>query len=387
MKIWYPKIFHKEQDGILGVFMDAPMVYMVELNTAAKNWEISYTGSFSLSEPVQELLDAGWVEELYSQCQREGLAEDRISLCLPVESVFSYEKVFPQLEGRELAAAIHWEMEAAVPFEEGGYLYDSLCIGVEENRWLLAATSRSEVMGCLAASRSACLQLACITGLLPGCSLPERLDKGNFHFGGESLELGERADRGEWPEGMVSALYAAAAARKGRGINFLPAAERPDGWNWLAVSLSLLLAGWLLLGGIYGYGQWQLHVLGEECRQQQQELARLSAGVQCQQRTQQLEKELQSGSSALQALSQQRFPWYALLVHFGTQTVEGVWLTDLRLEKENCICVQGQALTYEALSALVARLEEDKDFFSGGAVLKNSESRGRGIVFSMQLFF
>ena len=387
MKIWYSKIFHKEQAAILGVFVDAPMVYMVELSAVEENWEISYAGSFSWSEPSMDLSDAFWAEELYSQCQQEGLADDRISLCLPAEAVFSYEKLFPRLEKREFAAAIHWEMEAAVPFEEGGYLHDAFCLAKEENRWLLAAVPRPEVMGCLASCTAAGLQLACVTAGLSEISWPERQETGEFQWREERLGLGERANREEWPEGMVSALYAAAAARKGEGINFLPANERPDGCNWLAVSLSMLLVGWLLLGGIYGYGQWQLHALGEACRQQDEELARLSAGIQCQQRTQQLEKELQSGSGVLQALSQQRFPWYALLVHFGTQTVEGVWLTDLRLEKENCICVQGQALTYEALSALVARLEEDKDFFSGGAVLKNSESRGSGIVFSMQLFF
>mgnify|MGYP003607700632 FL=1 len=389
MRMWYPEIFCNSNNTILGVFVDEKAVYMVEVTGGQAKKEISYAGQMLHQSEFTTDEAAGWPERFYSQCQREGLMSRSVALCLRTEDVFTYEKVFPMLRGKELSAAIRWDMEAAVPFEEDSYLYDSYCLDPVANRWLMAAIHRLDVAEQQKAFLDSGLQLAYVTVFVQGLPELQQEGDGSFLLGKREFVVSSSIASIVWSPGLLMALYAAVAAvDPSASLDFLPEEVRPDRWNWPILALTLLLTGALLLGGIYGYEEWQLHLLDRASREQSVELARLSAGAECQRRTQLLESELEQGNTVLHGLSKERFPWYAFLVHFGTQTVEGAWITDLRREKDDCICVQGRAVTYEALSALLARMEGDTDFFRQGAVLKSSQNKGdTGIEFSMQLFF
>ena len=386
MSMWYPRIFRREPRRQLGVFVAAERMFFAEVFRGEEDWQLVYAGSIGW-HPEAGGEGTEPAESIRSHCLREGIGKEGIAFCLSAAEVFCYQKVFPMLPPKELSTAVHWDLEAAVPFEENGYIPATVCQDEQENRWLLAAVSRVD-MEVLQKSFQACgLKLDCVTVALP--ELPEITgpEAGRLGWGNVSLALSERSRDVVWTEELYQALYAALGGLRGQAVlEFLPPCARPDGWNWPRILAAILLAGFGGLSAIYGYGSWQLHALRQECQVQETALRAQGAGLECQRRSGEMAVQLEAGEHLLQKLSAQRFPWHALLVHLGTQTVEGVWITDIRLAGEGCIEIRGRAVGYEALSTMIARLEADRDFFTQGAVLQNSESREKeGIVFSLQI--
>ena len=69
-------------------------------------------------------------------------------------------------------------------------------------------------------------------------------------------------------------------------------------------------------------------------------------------------------------------------------TTDGVWLDKLQLrqEKGGSISLQGEAQSYEALSAYLARFEQDKDFFPQVPLLEEAKQGDAGqIAFRLRL--
>lgn len=81
----------------------------------------------------------------------------------------------------------------------------------------------------------------------------------------------------------------------------------------------------------------------------------------------------------LQILSRQRVSWYSLLVHLGTDTTQGVIVTNISLSDDGRqLNLAGQAVSYECLTEFMSRCEEDGEYFVGGVTLENSTIvRGR----------
>ena len=100
--------------------------------------------------------------------------------------------------------------------------------------------------------------------------------------------------------------------------------------------------------------------------------------------------ETEQRDSLLAGLSRESFPWYGLLVHFGSMTVEGVCIRDIALSEQDLLTMEGEAVTFSALAEFLKKFEEDKDFFPSAPVLMDSsvEKSGAGgdmVRFSLQL--
>ena len=87
----------------------------------------------------------------------------------------------------------------------------------------------------------------------------------------------------------------------------------------------------------------------------------------------------------LRMLSEKNFPWYSVLIHFGSMTTEGAWLDSLKLEGEDTLHLQGHAVSFEALADYIKAFEQDKGFFPQGPVLESSGIDKNRISFRMTL--
>ena len=113
-----------KQDRVLGVFVSSESIFLVELETLAES------GRFRVRQAREEKWrgeHAPWEDAaLFSEALLRlsvtyGLSCDNISVCLPRELFFVYEREFPPMEREELVTAARWDIETNVPFDEGAY--------------------------------------------------------------------------------------------------------------------------------------------------------------------------------------------------------------------------------------------------------------------------
>ena len=72
----------------------------------------------------------------------------------------------------------------------------------------------------------------------------------------------------------------------------------------------------------------------------------------------------------LSAFTAESLPVRALLIHLGSMTVDGVRLTGVRAE-EHAVRIEGEAVHYAALAALMGAMEADP-FFSADIALEHA---------------
>ena len=142
---------------------------------------------------------------------------------------------------------------------------------------------------------------------------------------------------------------------------------------WFAVWLT---AGLILLSADLLHYR-QAYALAE---QQEHELSLLSAEVQEMHALTVQTASIADREKKIQAFSSQSMPWYSLLVHLGTNTVQGVLLTGINVSADgHKLYLEGQAVSYDCLAEFIGQFEADKLFFAQGITLENSEVlKGRG---------
>lgn len=143
---------------------------------------------------------------------------------------------------------------------------------------------------------------------------------------------------------------------------------------WL-LSLLLPLGIWAAVD-VYNYEQSKAvaHMQAQELALLQPEKNEMAAALA---RCQSIEaRERQIGS-----LQEKGVPWYSLLVHLGTNTCDGVFLTGITVRDNGSSChLSGQAVTYDALAEFVGKLEADKDFFPQGVKLEKTARTKAGVA-------
>ena len=132
-------------------------------------------------------------------------------------------------------------------------------------------------------------------------------------------------------------------------------------------------------------GLLQLYAARQEAAQAKQDLSQLGPDQQRMERLEAVRQEIDVKNQQLQTLSAKNFPWYSVLVHFGSMTTEGAWLDGLQLEDGDVLQIKGQAVSFEALADYIKAFEQDRDFFPQGPVLKSSSVDKDIVSFQLSL--
>lgn len=368
---------------VVGVSVQKGMLRLACLEKEASLWRVRETlhlsADFSASE--KQL----WCETASALCvalSKRGWEKSCIALCLSDAQVFSYTKEFPPLSAKEMKAAVRWDLLASLPAAEAEttYCMDFQPLGGRE--FFLAALPRETVQEIRRAFSAAGLCLASL-GVLPQTALMEAASSvPELPMVEEDVRASEDA----------AALWAAAGllAPQEKRVELLPAPLRPDAWALGRVGVVFCAVCFFCMASLYGWNVWRLYELQQEAQGIEREKVLLSS------ERQRMESEMREGGRMaekerqLLALSQGAMPCRSLLVHFGTRTVEGAWIRDLRVLDGHLIEIEGAAVSYDALANFVRAMEADRDFFTAAPLLKKSELRreaaGKPLVyFSLEL--
>lgn len=376
-------LFHVPWTKTVGVSVHEGMLHLVCFERETALWRMKET----LHIPLRwEETDASfWCETaavLHVALAKRGWEKSRIALCLSENQVFSYTKEFPRLSVKEMKKAARWDMLASLPASEAETAYCMDFVPIAEGELLLAALPREKAQKLHQAFLEAGLCLASLCFLPPAVLQTAGVAVADVPFLGADLLQDEDF-----------AAFAAAAGLlmpQKKCAELLPARLRPDLWavGRIAALFAALFFPCMVL--IYGWNIWRIHELQEEERQIAQAMVLLSP------ERQRMERELQEGGRIaekerqLLSLAKGAVPCRSLLVHFGTRTVEGAWIRELRVVDGHVIEIEGAATSYDALANFVRSLETDRSFFTAAPLLKRSELRkeaaGKPLVyFSLEL--
>ena len=169
--------------------------------------------------------------------------------------------------------------------------------------------------------------------------------------------------------------------------SLLQANSVDKGCCWDYRALAAVWLGVLLLGlaAFTGWDCWQLYAARQETARLQQTLSELAPDQLRMEQLESVRQDIDVREKQLRMLSEKNFPWYSVLIHFGSMTTEGAWLDSLKLEGEDTLHLQGHAVSFEALADYIKAFEQDKGFFPQGPVLESSGIDKNRISFRMTL--
>lgn len=277
-------------------------------------------------------------------------------MILPEEVVLGYVlRLPPDMSAEERTEAAYWELESRAA-EQGWDIEQCQTVQAElkEGDFWTAAVERSDLQLWQQSFTTAELPLTELIIMAPAEST--------------GFSVGDRV-----PNNRVCGLLQAPQSRGGRCWDY-----RRLALVWSA-SVLLFLSGWT------GWGCWQLYAARQEAAQAKQDLSQLGPDQQRMERLESVRQEIDVKNQQLQTLSAKNFPWYSVLVHFGSMTTEGAWLDGLQLEDGDVLQIKGQAVSFEALADYIKAFEQDRDFFPQGPVLKSSSVDKDIVSFQLSL--
>lgn len=144
---------------------------------------------------------------------------------------------------------------------------------------------------------------------------------------------------------------------------------------WQRIIACWLLGMFLLLGGWTGCDVFAYEQARQQASRQTIELNRLSAEERQMEFVSSRIRAVEAREQLLRDLQAKDVSLYSVLVHFGAQTTEGVFITKLTTDDDGRrLHLEGRAADFAVLAEFVHNLEQDRDFFTRGVILENSEA-------------
>ena len=385
------KLFRKVPQEGIGLCVGGDSIFVAHLVRHGEEWWLDDLETWN---PPREEEDVGEpqavAEQVRMHCARNGWSMDDLTLCFIGDNLFTETTQLPEMEQVELEDTIHWEVEEKEFF--GDEEFHTLHVKIEgkEGNFWLAAMGERNLKAWELPWEGMCAPLL---SAMPPLENTLHIEEGRISFAGKKLVPGKGIPRGEMDPGSLPAVYGAMLAvgllPPEKALRF-PTRSLPDGWNWKRLSLAAACCSLLVMGVISGYDLWNLYEAGQAKEALQQERLLLAREEKTKNLLEQSIRETELRDKRLEALSRESFPWYSLLVHFGSMTVEGVYIKDISLSERDTLQVEGEAVTFDALADFLKGFESDKNFFPQGPILQNSSVPERGtagasVHFSLQL--
>ncbi|WP_298593088.1 hypothetical protein [uncultured Mitsuokella sp.] len=370
----WERLFRSDSAEVIGIACREAELCYIWLSARSDSLRIEALGK----EPctVHEVADIA--EQVRVHLAKRGLEHLPIAVGLAGEDAFLYPLDLPQgMAGTECMEAAAWEMDAWL--SERGYDAESFRIEprVEgpDSACTVAAVQKKRLEAWAKACEAAALSLCSISVLAPeGRGIAASSD--GLRVGEDVVVLAHDADAKSAAR-MGTALAAAlAAVGAGSALAIRVWGEAISRSAWRVGRISRLIVGvtLTLLLGIAAVDGWQLYEAKQEAAAQEAQLAAVAHDRKAMQLLTEKQNSLQRKDAMLADLTDRSFPWYSVLVHLGTPAMclDGVWLDGMVLRDERTLELQGNAVSYDALSAYVMAFERDLDFFPNGAVLTES---------------
>ena len=360
-------IYPTPHRGLILVHLCAPDLAsgawtVTEVRTVQQSWTIEQGAMLLAGIVHEELKRAGWTR--YALC-----------LALPPEAVDIRENVLPlALSGAELREALLWSLRAST---DGSALPEDaqiLCASPSEEdvcRYWIALCAEADIRALFSAFDTAGLRLRRLTVCPPvgGVLSP-------FLALAEEAPLSWESAEQIPDELMQPAVYAGLLFHAATPTH-LYIKRDAESFAWLrhhaAAAITFCATALFLVGSAAHAGAclWAR----QEAERVETALSAYESDRRSMERSTVLQREIAQRIHVLTDFSQASHPWRALLVHLGCMCVDGVRITGVKAE-DAAVLIEGEAVHYEAFSAMMGQFEEDA-FFSGGVTLDTAvQERG-----------
>ncbi len=372
---------------VLGVYVSYGEVFLTEIERTEESsrFRVRQARSEKIKASAPLWDDAAALSgELARLCMTYGMPYDKISVCLPRELFFVYEKEFPPMDQRDMTEAVRWDIETNVPFPEGTYW---TAFGRRDDRMELAAVSSDYGCGLVEAMTDAGLGVERLA--MEPLRFTCRREGMRIAWRDAVMDLSAPAAREPWGAEMGLALYAALRVYYPHiGLEFLPKGETAQTarrWQTAGnvVIAGALLAFFLLLARNF----WLLSAAEDRLESLRQEYAMASRDREAMGRLYNGKAEIASGEQMLRQLSEERLSWYAVFSVLGSADVDGVYLTEFDVQEDGALLCSGRAMDYAHLVAYMEHIGQE-EAFREKPLLKEIASEERDeIRFKLRLRF
>ena len=166
-------------------------------------------------------------------------------------------------------------------------------------------------------------------------------------------------------------------------INLLPPQQQPPKWRYGRLLLLPVVLMLLVIGALFGYGEYRYWSLEQELIQTRSRYESLASGEQQMRIAQTRLAAVQAREKILLQLNNGRYSWHGAMSHLGVFMPRRVWLTEIGSAQKGVVLLKGNALNYEELVTFLSKLEQDR-FFVDPTLLK-AEQNERGSLTQFEI--
>ena len=166
-------------------------------------------------------------------------------------------------------------------------------------------------------------------------------------------------------------------------INLLPPEQQPPKWRYGRILLLPVVLMLLVIGALFGYGEYRYWSLEHELIQTRSRYESLASGEQQMRIAQTRLAAVQAREKILLQLNNGRYSWHGAMSHLGVFMPRRVWLTEIGSAQKGVVLLKGNALNYEELVTFLSKLEQDR-FFVDPTLLK-AEQNERGSLTQFEI--
>ena len=166
-------------------------------------------------------------------------------------------------------------------------------------------------------------------------------------------------------------------------INLLPPEQQPPKWRYGRLLLLPIVLMLLVIGALFGYGEYRYWSLEQELIQTRSRYESLASGEQQMRIAQTRLAAVQAREKILLQLSGGRYSWHGAMSHLGVFMPRRVWLTEIGSAQKGVVLLKGNALNYQELVTFLSKLEQDR-FFVDPTLLK-AEQNERGSLTQFEI--
>lgn len=156
-------------------------------------------------------------------------------------------------------------------------------------------------------------------------------------------------------------------------INLLPPEQQPLKWHYGRLLLLPIVLMLLVIGALFGYGEYRYWALEQELAQARSRYDSLAVGEQQMRIAQTRQAAVQAREKILLQLSNGRYSWHGTMAHLGGFMPRRVWLTEIGSAQKGVVLLKGNSLSYPELVVFLGKLEQDR-FFVDSTLLKAEQN-------------
>ena len=375
----------------LGVYGGEEEISFLELRQEDGAWRIGRQAEEKWQRPedfseLAELL----AERTAQRLTREGWQDLPLALCLPEKCflchLFPISTAIPLPEQR---TAAYWEMDRFL--QDCGLSPEMVkCIS-------LPLPDRTDMVEALALEREKISMLedafgrrGCpLAGLYPETPVLLECQSGSCGWQIGEAEISPAAEAGGTEEHERRPLFAAAAlaglGRQGWPENLLEDKGEVNGWNYEGIGRAASILTGVLLILCLSLDLGEFFLTSRAAEEAGRQLAELEPARQAMEADRKMIAAAEVKEACLGRLTEKSRPLDSLLIHLGTVTVEGAWLTEVDCTEEKILHLRGEAVDYSALGEFLEAFERDSDFFSAVPVLEESRQKEGLVEFRLKV--